>query len=45
MKVIDQLEDFFRRRFHHGRALDAQRIRLVRGQDQDDRDRNRKHDG
>src|SRR5258708_3002086 len=45
MKVVDQRKNPFRRRLDNGGALDAERIWLGRGDDEDDRDRDCKHDG
>src|ERR1700694_3801584 len=45
MKVVDQGEDFFRRRLDRGRAPDAESTRLDRGEDEYDRNRDRENDG
>jgi hypothetical protein len=45
MKVAEHCEDFFRRRLEGGRALDAERIGLGSGEDEDDGNRDRKNDG
>jgi hypothetical protein len=45
MEVVDQGEDFFRRRLHHRGALDTEAIRLGGGEAEYDRDSDRNHDG
>jgi hypothetical protein len=45
MKVVDQRKDLFRRRLDRGGALEAEPIRLGRGEDEDDCDGDDKHNG
>src|ERR1035437_2594393 len=45
MEIVDQGEDFFRRRLDRGRALHAESIRLGHGEDEYDRDGDRKYNG
>jgi hypothetical protein len=43
MKIVDQSEDFFRRRLDGHCPLDAERVRLHRGQAENDDNREGKH--
>jgi hypothetical protein len=45
VKVVDQRKYLFGRRLDRRGALEAERIRLGRGKDEDDRNRDCKHDG